>query len=95
VGKIEEGLATSTVFVMLLSTAFNESQWCTEEYRSAVSQAVESGRPRLIPVLREDCDVPALVVDRRRIDLRQDDFYDTAVEELLNAIYGISPRPSR
>ncbi|MGB2693940.1 MAG: toll/interleukin-1 receptor domain-containing protein [Dehalococcoidia bacterium] len=93
VGKIEEGLERSTVFVMVVSAAFQNSDWCTAEYRNALTRAIETEKPRVIPILREDVEVPPLVRHVRRIDLREDSFYDTAIEELLNAIYGISPRP--
>jgi hypothetical protein len=95
VGKIEDGLRRCTVFIMILSSAFHGSQWCTDEYRAALSRAVDTGIPKVIPVLREDVPAPPLIGHIRRVDLREDDFYDDAVEELLNAIYGISPRPPR
>lgn len=80
-GRINEGLAGSKYFLVILSKSSVESRWVKEELNSALMQQVARGGTFLLPVLLEDCDIPPLLQHRRYADFRSD--YECGLSELL------------
>jgi len=63
--RIEQGIADSDTFVVVITAASNSSVWVSRE----VALARRLGK-RVIPVRREDCPLPAIFSDRDVIDFR-------------------------
>ena len=83
--KINDGLARSDFFSIVLSTASVKSRWVNEELASASTMEKYSQSGVLIlPILIEDCDIPPLLLDRRYANFKDDP--DSAYKELLDSI---------
>lgn len=80
-GGINEGLAASKYFLIVLSTSSVASRWVTEELNAALMEQVARGGTFLLPALLEDCEVPHLLRHRRYADFRAD--YDRGLVDLL------------
>lgn len=81
-GKINEGIADSKYFAIVLSPAAIVSKWVTEELNAALMKQVANGGTFLLPILLKDCAIPPLLAHRRYADFRID--YDSALKELLS-----------
>lgn len=80
-GGINEGLAESKYFLIILSKSSVESRWVREELNAALMEQIARGGTFLLPVLLEDCDVPPLLRHRRYADFRFD--YQNGLNDLL------------
>jgi hypothetical protein len=68
---IGSAASSSDCIVVLLSRAAVESPWVKKDITLALSRELEDRAIRLIPVLLEDCEIPASLADRQWIDMRQ------------------------
>jgi hypothetical protein len=71
VTAISEEMAKTDIILVLLSRDSVASPWCRAEYEAALTQEIETGAKRVIPVILDDVAVPPLLASRRRIDLRK------------------------
>lgn len=81
-GKINQGIADSKYFAILLSPAAVTSAWVTEELNAALMKQIANGGTFLLPILVKDCTIRPLLAHRRYADFRSD--YDSALSELLS-----------
>jgi hypothetical protein len=86
VARINKGLAECDVFVPILSFAALKSPWCDEEINAAImlgKRPWRNGRPRIIPILIDDCveAMPPLLQHRLYVNFVGN--YDMALNELL------------
>ncbi|GAA0251812.1 hypothetical protein GCM10010492_60300 [Saccharothrix mutabilis subsp. mutabilis] len=72
VGKINEGLAGADYVVACFSSADPSSAWMAAEWMSTLARQLEGGNVKLIPVLLPGGVAPAILTDRRYVDLSQD-----------------------
>jgi hypothetical protein len=86
----EEGLAKADLFLIVLSKASVKSKWVREELDAATIRRIE-GVTRVVPILKEDCEVPVSLRSLMWVDLRQN--VDTGIRKLVNAAYGVTDRP--
>ncbi len=93
VERIETGLDECDVYVPALSFAALESPWCKEEIRAAIALSNErdrDGRPRIVPILIENCHDKLPILLRSRLYILFVGRYDDAFAELLGAL-GVAP----
>jgi DNA-binding NtrC family response regulator len=90
---IEAALSNADAVLLLLSNAAVESRWVREELDSTLFSCIRSGRPMLIPILLEDCNVPNVLRHRQLLDFtvarRDSDSpeYERQLRTLLSTIY--------
>lgn len=91
--RLGEGLRRSRNGILVVSKASVSRPWVLEEFSSLLQSAVERGQ-RLIPVLIEEADLPAMLATRRWIDFRglRHQRYGAAVRELASALRGERPK---
>jgi restriction endonuclease Mrr len=68
--RIEEGLSASDILLILLSAQSVRSRWVEHELNAALSRELKSRAITIVPVLIEDCEIPAALVGRVNLDLR-------------------------
>jgi hypothetical protein len=73
VQKIDDGLGGATHVAVLLSSTSVSKPWVMRELSSATSRMVVDPSVRLIPVLLDDCSIPAMLHDLRFADCRSDE----------------------
>jgi len=93
--RIDEGLDACDVFLPVLSFAALKSSWCKEEISAAIAlshQPSRGGRPRIIPLLIEDCaeELPALL--RNRLCVNFTDRYLPGLWDLFVEGFKIDPK---
>lgn len=91
-GKVNQGLANCTHFLILWSKNSLGSSWVQRELNSTVSRAIESGVPIVIVVRLDDTAVPPLLADIRSIRYRCGSEEDR--RNLVFAVAGRNPSGS-
>lgn len=71
VSKISDGLHSSKTLILFLSTNSVASLWTRKEWQSFLSRQLSEGGLRILPVLLEDCAVPAILADIKYADFRE------------------------
>jgi formylglycine-generating enzyme required for sulfatase activity len=87
--RIEQGIEQCDVYIPVLSPHALKSRWADWEIDMAIMMNREQGRPHIIPVIAEKCEVP-----RRLRHILYVDFvnrYDDALNELLTRGFGLPP----
>jgi hypothetical protein len=92
--RINQGLASTDYVLILVSSAFLNSNWTTSESSAAIVAATDSRRENLIPLLLEDVwnDVPPLIRQRLFVDFRKHANlleYRSALKILVKALTGV------
>jgi TIR domain len=85
-----EGLAASEFFFIVLSKASVRSSWVKDELDVATVRRIE-GLTRVVPILKEDCEIPWSLRALRWVDLRTD--FDSGVRELTKLVYDAGECP--
>jgi len=88
IGAIEAGLDRMAFLIVVLSPAAVASGWVKKELRTALHQAISGGRDAVIPILRATCEIPSLLLDLKRIDMRADHDYPAGLEKLVGKVTG-------
>ena len=68
-GGIEEGLTNASVFALLWSGKASASKWVGTELRAFIRRRVENDGLRIVPLMLDGTQLPALVADYRGFDL--------------------------
>ncbi len=92
VARINRGLEECDVYIPILSAAALKSPWCDEEINAAImlsKQRGREGRPRIIPILIEDCATALPPLLQHRLYVNFTAGYDPALRELLEKGFGI------
>ncbi|MGH3914254.1 MAG: toll/interleukin-1 receptor domain-containing protein, partial [Pseudonocardiaceae bacterium] len=97
--RLQQGLASSNVVVLVVSRAAVGKSWWQEEFAAAMAAAV-AGVQRLIPVVLDDVPLPPFVAGRVWVDFRHLDApaqYEARFVDLLKAVQGVplGDRPQR
>lgn len=71
ISAIEDGLNSADIYMLFISHNSNESSWVNEELKIAFTKSIKSNKPRIIPVLLDDCSIPAVLSDRLYLDARK------------------------
>jgi hypothetical protein len=91
VNKIfEEGLANASAFAIVLSKESVRSKWVREELNIATISRIEN-LTRVIPLLKEDVDIPTALRTLHWVDMRSD--FEGGVRAILNVLAGTSNKP--
>ncbi len=85
-----QGLANTDFFLILLSSESIRSKWVAEELNAAIVKKME-GVTRVIPLIKERCDVPLPLRTLLWVDLSSD--YDEGIRTLVKTMHGVSEKP--
>ncbi|MEE9905973.1 MAG: toll/interleukin-1 receptor domain-containing protein [Chlorobium sp.] len=92
VSKIfEEGLSNAAAFAIVLSKESVRSKWVRDELNIATIRRIED-LTRVIPLLKEDVEIPTALRTLHWIDMRSD--FARGVRAIYNVLHGISEKPS-
>lgn len=70
VSAIANALNDVDIYMLFISNNSIESSWVTEELNIALAKNIKSKKPRIIPVLLDDCEIPAALIGRLCLDAR-------------------------
>lgn len=80
ISAIEDGLSAADIYMLFISHNSMQSSWVNEELKMAFTLNLKSGKPRIIPVLLDDCSIPPILSDRLYLDARKS--IQTALSQL-------------
>jgi hypothetical protein len=83
--KIQQGLANSYSFIIVLSAEALSRPWVKEELRAAYALRL-GGEFKILPVLHKECDIPPFLIDYKFADFRDERRYDEQLALLERAI---------
>jgi hypothetical protein len=86
----EEGLADAAAFVVILSKESVASPWVREELNVATVRRIED-LTRVIPILKEDVEIPIALRTLHWVDMRTD--VEAGIRSIVNVLSGVSERP--
>ncbi|MGH3941548.1 MAG: toll/interleukin-1 receptor domain-containing protein [Pseudonocardiaceae bacterium] len=97
--RLQQGLVSSRVVVLVVSRAAVGKQWWWEEFAAAMAGVI-AGVQRLVPVLLDDVSLPLFVAGWVWVDFRHLDApaqYEARFVDLLTAVRGVpfGERPQR
>lgn len=84
---VREALAASDYLLILLSPRAVSSNWVQYELGFATTPEMEARGINVLPVIIEDCQVPAVLAQRQWVDLRSD--FEGNLERLIEHISAI------
>lgn len=82
-GKLNEGLHSFDVFVLIWSARANASSWVNQELEAAIMLSRGQPEKRIVPVILDETPLPPLICMYRFVDLRVPDSVQDAVQEIL------------
>lgn len=82
--KIGHGLDDCDYVAVVLSQHAVESRWVENEWHAKYWDEIERNRVMVLPLLKEDCVIPALLKTKKYADFRYD--YTQGLEDLLHAL---------
>ena len=82
---VSAGIEDADFLILVLSKAAVQSRWVEQEWQAKHWTEVNDRKVRVIPVLKDSCDVPTLLRTKKYVDMR-DDNYTTGLELLLTSI---------
>lgn len=88
VQEIENGLATTTKFVIVLSPEALKRPWVRKELSAAFRQALSGPGKVIIPLMYRHTDPPAFLATNRQIDFTDDKQYAARTQELVRRLKG-------
>jgi hypothetical protein len=71
VSKISEGLTSSQTMILFLSKHPVKSMWARKEWQSFLARQLAEDALRILPVLLEECEIPAILSDIKYADFRK------------------------
>jgi hypothetical protein len=84
VGRVQGALSECRHVVVVLSRESVKSRWVQKEVNTALMSSLAGSGVRLLPVLKEDCDIPQLLREVRYADFRNS--YKNGLRELLGGL---------
>jgi hypothetical protein len=82
--SIERGLETCRFLVVVLSPAAVASEWVSREWKARYWDEVNEGRIRVLPVVAEECSLPALLRTKKHVLLTSD--FDAGLAALVASL---------
>lgn len=84
-GRIQEGLAQSYCFIVVLPPEAVARPWVLEELRAAYAMRL-AGELKILPVLHKECTIPPFLTDYRYVDFREEQRYEESIALLERSI---------
>lgn len=89
VERISTGLCGCTHFIIIWSKNASKSNWARKELRSMLSKAIQSGSPRILPIIIDETPLPELISDIQYIKYKGEPEEDR--RDIVTAITGHGP----
>ncbi|NIC29271.1 toll/interleukin-1 receptor domain-containing protein [Serratia plymuthica] len=87
-----EGLTECSAIIVVLSSYSVNKPWVREELDHAVVKKISEGT-RIIPIVIDDCDVPAALKSTKWVNVKNFDSYNETFDEVISTIFGATNKP--
>lgn len=92
--KISDGIKTSAYLLVVLSAASVSSRWVRTELEQAMIEEITTGRVKVVPIIRERCDIPEFIKAKVYVDLSTSSDYRYGVQKIVDLVFARSPSHS-
>jgi len=82
--KVSAGIHESSWLAIVLTKNAISSSWVQKELGSGLTRELHEKRVFVLPLLKEDCDIPMLLSDKKYADFRTS--YSSGLRELLSVV---------
>lgn len=82
---VSAGIEDADFLILVLSKAAVQSRWVEQEWQAKHWTEVNDRNVRVIPVLKDSCEIPTLLRTKKYVDMR-DENYTAGLELLLKSI---------
>jgi len=82
--EIQKGLDQSNMILVFLSEYSVSSKWVEQEWQAKFFETVNADEIGVVPILLNDCKIPAFLGDKKYVDFRESGEFDNALAELLS-----------
>ena len=82
--RVQDAVVGASALLVVLSTASVNSEWCKKELNAGLLRELEEKRVIVLPVLKENCDIPLFLRDKLYADFRTN--YDSGLRQVLKAL---------
>jgi hypothetical protein len=82
--EIQNGIDHSDIILVFLSEYSVSSKWVENEWQAKFFESVTSEQIGVIPVLLNDCKIPAFLRDKKYVDFRRKGEFDDSLAALLS-----------
>lgn len=86
--EIEAGLRASRVYAIMVTRRALASKWVMDEYYAALVIGNSGERPRIVPLVAENVQLPVFLRIRQCVDFRTDEQLPAALQKLEECIRG-------
>jgi hypothetical protein len=86
ISKIEEGMKETRYIGVILSKAAVGAPWVKKELDVAMTKEIAGGKPIVLPLLYEKCDIPAFLTGKLYADFTTPEKYEESLEKLLRRL---------
>lgn len=84
--RIGHGITTSDFLAVVLSKNSVASRWVTEEVEIALTQQINGGRVKVLPIKLDDCLLPPFLMGKMYCDFSEAALYQGSLRALLGAM---------
>ena len=84
--KIENAIAEVDYLAAILSTNSITSEWVKRELEIAITREIHNKRIFVLPLVIDDCDIPAFLKGRMYLDFREKSKYKENLEKILQRL---------
>ncbi len=82
--RIQDAMDAAIASIVVLTPASTQTAWCKKELSSGILKELEKREVLVLPLLKEDCEIPLFLRDKLYADFRHS--FDEGFNSLLKAI---------
>lgn len=86
--RIQDAISGASALLVVLSRASAKSEWCKKELSAGLVRELEEMRVVVLPVLKEDCEIPLFLRDKLYADFRHN--FDEGLRTILESVAKIT-----
>lgn len=91
--KIGAGIKQSEYLAVILTRNSVGSEWVQREVEIALTEEIHGHRVKVLPLLAEDCDIPAFLQGKLYGDLRTEALYQKTITQILDRVLQLNQVP--
>lgn len=84
--KIQDGIEKSDYLGIVLSPNSVASIWVKKEVEAALTQEIESGAVKVIPILLESCEIPLFLRPKKYADVSSAESFDQGIQDVVKRL---------
>ncbi len=88
IDRMQDGIKEADFIAVVLTPNFLKGPWANQELQVALSHEVLTGRVKVLPVLRRDCEIPGFLSIKTYVDFRGNKF-KKGIEVLVQSIFDL------